>query len=226
MRDKSLPIFGNLSIQSADVGQHLNRELSDLIARRSTPGIMIFTYRNELVYMNAEARDAIGRITGRGKGTDRQRNTPFQIPEIVLNLCTQLKQFVSRSSQNSAAQPGENPTPSVQALASGGTKAYAFRALYLSNNQNGNMEGTYILILIEQVSPAKKMNLHKVAQQFGLSQREIQVIELLIQGRKNKEIAERLCVCVYTVEGHLKKVMKKLQVSNRTSILAKLLEGN
>ncbi|MGH7274811.1 MAG: response regulator transcription factor, partial [Nitrospiria bacterium] len=198
--------------------------LPQLIAQRTTPGILIFTTTQELVYINAEAHRVLISFGGNGNSSLRRQMVPLSIPETVTNLCHQLKLMVS-SSKAEAYDPQQSHTPSVLALSTTGSEAYTFRGFFLSNHQRGTHEGGYILVLIERVSPTKKINLNKAAQGFKLSKREIEVVELLILGHKNKEIAERLCVGVYTIEDHLKNIMKKMQVGNRTSILAKLLEA-
>ncbi len=47
------------------------------------------------------------------------------------------------------------------------------------------------------------------------SKREKEVIELLLQGKSNKQIALALGVSQNTVEYHLKNIYKKLQVNSR-----------
>lgn len=49
----------------------------------------------------------------------------------------------------------------------------------------------------------------------NLSRREKQVLEYLIQGASNIEIADSLCVSEHTVKSHLYTVYKKLEVRNR-----------
>lgn len=46
----------------------------------------------------------------------------------------------------------------------------------------------------------------------GLSQREIEVLILIVMGLTNKEIAERLCISITTVISHRKNIMEKLNV--------------
>lgn len=48
-----------------------------------------------------------------------------------------------------------------------------------------------------------------------LSPREIEVLELVVEGRTNKEIASRLGIAEDTVRNHLRNVLRKLQVQNR-----------
>jgi LuxR family maltose regulon positive regulatory protein len=54
-----------------------------------------------------------------------------------------------------------------------------------------------------------------------LTNREIDVLELLTQRLSNKEIAEKLFVSTETVKGHLKNMYPKLQVSNRREAIEK-----
>jgi len=48
-----------------------------------------------------------------------------------------------------------------------------------------------------------------------LSAREREVLELAAKGLRNKAIAERLCISVRTVEGHLNSILSKLEVATR-----------
>lgn len=49
-----------------------------------------------------------------------------------------------------------------------------------------------------------------------LSQRELEVLRLLVAGCANKEIAARLAISLRTVEGHLGNIFSKLGVGSRT----------
>ncbi len=57
-----------------------------------------------------------------------------------------------------------------------------------------------------------------------LTERERQVLELLVQGMSNKEIALRLSVSANTVKQHLKSIFEKLNVHSRAAAVAKALE--
>ncbi len=54
----------------------------------------------------------------------------------------------------------------------------------------------------------------------GLSSREVQVLELVVDRLSNKEIAERLSISENTVKNHLKSILAKLQLSNRRQAAA------
>jgi DNA-binding NarL/FixJ family response regulator len=52
-----------------------------------------------------------------------------------------------------------------------------------------------------------------------LTPREIQVMELVAEGRRNKEIASTLTISEETVQVHLRNIFAKLKVSERTAAL-------
>lgn len=49
-----------------------------------------------------------------------------------------------------------------------------------------------------------------------LSARELQVLELVVQGLLNKQIAHALNISEYTVKNHVKNILEKLEVEDRT----------
>ncbi|HEU5101741.1 MAG TPA: LuxR C-terminal-related transcriptional regulator [Roseiflexaceae bacterium] len=57
-----------------------------------------------------------------------------------------------------------------------------------------------------------------------LSQRELEVLHLIAQGRSNREISERLFLALSTVKGHNQKIFDKLQVQSRTQAVARARE--
>ena len=56
-----------------------------------------------------------------------------------------------------------------------------------------------------------------------LSQREISVLSLIVAGLSNQEIAERLTLSVETVKTHVRHIMEKLAVHDRTQAAVKAL---
>jgi LuxR family maltose regulon positive regulatory protein len=59
-----------------------------------------------------------------------------------------------------------------------------------------------------------------------LSEREIEVIRLMAEGYKYKEIAERLVVSINTVRHHTRNIYGKLDVNNRTQAIGRAKELN
>lgn len=54
-----------------------------------------------------------------------------------------------------------------------------------------------------------------------LSERELEVLQLVAEGLSNREIAERLFLALPTVKGHNRNIYSKLQVTRRTEAVAR-----
>jgi len=57
-----------------------------------------------------------------------------------------------------------------------------------------------------------------------LSERELEVLQLIAQGLSNREISERLFLALSTVKGHNRNIFGKLQVQRRTEAVARARE--
>jgi LuxR family transcriptional regulator, maltose regulon positive regulatory protein len=57
-----------------------------------------------------------------------------------------------------------------------------------------------------------------------LSQRELEVLQLIAQGLSNREISERLFLALITVKGHNRNIFRKLRVRRRTEAVARARE--
>jgi len=58
-----------------------------------------------------------------------------------------------------------------------------------------------------------------------LTERELDVARLVVQGRTNRQVAANLYVSVRTVEVHLGRVFRKLGVRSRTELAVLALRG-
>jgi NarL family two-component system response regulator LiaR len=58
---------------------------------------------------------------------------------------------------------------------------------------------------------------------YSLTRREIEVLELLVEGLNNREIADRLVISRATAKAHVSHILEKLNVSNRAEAIAMAL---
>ncbi len=61
---------------------------------------------------------------------------------------------------------------------------------------------------------------------YGLTNREVEILNLISQSLSNKEIAKQLYISDHTVSVHRKNLMKKLQVNNAAGLISKAFREN
>jgi len=183
-------------------------ELSEIIGRRSTPGILIFDMRKRLLYSNREALEMVPELQKMGK-----RGKP-SIPPEISHLCQELK--THREAE------GKDLTVEVRSgvLDRKLNPPFSVRAFFIGTEEG--KEPTHIMVLIEKITERHAVDVQKVKEQFELSRRESEVLGLLCEGLGNKEISERLFISEYTAKDHVKKIMRKLGVSSRSRIISSL----
>jgi DNA-binding NarL/FixJ family response regulator len=72
--------------------------------------------------------------------------------------------------------------------------------------------------IVEYFNPSQKNN-------EGLTSREKQIVQGLVDGLSYKLIADRLSISIDTVRSHIKKIYTKLQVNSRTELISKSYKG-
>jgi DNA-binding CsgD family transcriptional regulator len=75
----------------------------------------------------------------------------------------------------------------------------------------------------QTVSAVKLLNsssLKTPKEEWGISPREEEVLELIILGKTNKEIASTLFISEHTVKNHLSRIFTKMDVTDRSQIIA------
>jgi LuxR family maltose regulon positive regulatory protein len=83
------------------------------------------------------------------------------------------------------------------------------------------------LLAAFEAEPGKDMDRAAPANQSlvePLTQRELEVLELIAQGLSNQEISTRLFLALDTVKGHNRRIFDKLQVQRRTEAVARARE--
>lgn len=82
--------------------------------------------------------------------------------------------------------------------------------------------GHYFNDHISQIMIKKIVNNRNVVPDFtkaSLSEREIEVVKLICKELTNKEIADKLCISVRTVDGHRENILKKIHAKNSIGLV-------
>jgi DNA-binding NarL/FixJ family response regulator len=80
-------------------------------------------------------------------------------------------------------------------------------------------------IIARKVVQSFNKSAKQSATEFNLSKRENELLDMLAQGKRIKEIADDLFIAVSTVRKHIRNIYEKLQVKSRTEALNKTHRG-
>ncbi|MHB1442927.1 MAG: LuxR C-terminal-related transcriptional regulator [Candidatus Humimicrobiaceae bacterium] len=88
-------------------------------------------------------------------------------------------------------------------------------------NNVSSLNNKYLLMIKENnlFNNGKKISLKR---DFNITNRELEIIEKIILGYRNAEIANELYISIYTVKIHIKNIFKKLEVNNRGNLMHKV----
>lgn len=166
--------------------------------------------------MDAEGRStfinetALSLLTSMGWDSPRSPALPAELR----NLCVQ-------------ALEGQEQSMVLQTLGAeasgseGSAMTCALRAFPLEPAE-GTRLPTHVLVLMERIVSQHRVDLEQARSAYHLSNREVEVLDLLGRGHSNKQIAALLFLSEHTVKDHLKHLMKKVGATSRGEILARL----
>ena len=105
----------------------------------------------------------------------------------------------------------------------------SFKRTYLCRSVPLNTNGATVVsrkasiaILLERKTNGV-IKLAEVSQRYNLTSRELETVQLLLQGLTSKEIAQRMKISPNTVKAFIRLVMVKMSVSTRSGIIGKIV---
>ena len=88
-------------------------------------------------------------------------------------------------------------------------------------NGSGPPKGLMIVILERQSNEA--VTITEISERFGLTAREQETVQFLLEGLTSKEIAQRMKISPNTVKAFIRLVMVKMNVSTRSGIIGRVI---
>lgn len=83
----------------------------------------------------------------------------------------------------------------------------------------------HYLVVDRSAEAQANSRVHVLASRWGLTAREAEVLELIVQGTSNKGIAARLGCAERTVEVHVTHLLSKAQVESRSALIARFFQA-
>jgi len=113
------------------------------------------------------------------------------------------------------------PVPVVLEFTSG-RRRYLCRAFHLDGRNNVDSRVQPRLVLMFERESKQLGDVAQLVEEYQLTNRERETVELLLKGLTSKEIAMEMCISPNTVKAFLKLAMAKVGASNRTALVARL----
>lgn len=96
---------------------------------------------------------------------------------------------------------------------------------FMVPNFNKGME-TYYSVYIQKISSNECKKLTNAATFYNLTEREVELISLVLKGYSNKEISDELFISTHTVRTHIQNIFKKMNVNRRTALQERIKSFN
>ena len=189
----------DLSFLGGDSGERRSEAAAedlDAVRRRNAPALFVVDeFLNVLYYREDPA----------------ERRTDCRMPKGGRSLPPLVERTVLALLRRTLAD-----SPHASVLSAAPNSSIVVRVVPLSGHG-----GEAFAILVERLR--LRRHLHVIAQRFGLSARERQVLHLVAKGAKNSEIAARLSIAESTAIFHVKRLLTKTNSRNRTELVSKIV---
>lgn len=91
------------------------------------------------------------------------------------------------------------------------------------NHKNGSAQSDGLLIVMLERKSNEAVSMAEISERFGLTAREQETVQFLLEGFTSKEIAQRMKISPNTVKAFIRLVMVKMNVSTRSGIIGKIV---
>lgn len=177
-----------------------------------TSGILILNGDGGVLYVNQMGWDLLRQL----HATQQQKDRGL-LPSVITDLCRELDRRLD------GRRPDEDqPQIELCCVMSGAHKTLVLRALPLHEGGSREVKTGRTLIILESVN-ARDGELIRKKEEFRLTERESEVVDGLLRGWTNKEIANHLGISEPTVKAHISHIMQKTRCTTRTAIVGQLL---
>src|SRR5438132_6685921 len=183
---------------------------ASIAGERVGPGILILNPSTQLLYKDHRAWDLCAEINkGDGRTAD---GLPFSIVELCAEVNKLLQIWTDVKDWEQIRIKRVIGSPNRPILLSG-----------LGLPDRNGLQQSRILITMEEMGRPQGAIIEQVKEIFRLTDREVTVVQNLLKGWTNKEIAKELGVTEQTVKEHIKHIMTKTRTTTRTGILVQVL---
>lgn len=191
--------------------RELERAINSIAPDLPYEGVLLLNQSLAPIYYNDTAADIIS-VLHCSEGL--HRSFPDDLPDDIGTAARALATAMESSPPQDIPRTELNFTPTNSA-----PKITAHLRVLVDENRSPQ-----ILVCFNPTNQSLKSDAS--LRQLGISPRELDIVHLLAEGKKNSEIASVLFISEYTVENHLRSIYRKMRVKNRTALVYKLIKIN
>jgi len=190
--------------------ENLYGDAESIADRRMGPGILMVSSSMQLLYSDRRIWELFGRIKP-------QEGKPQHgvLPPAVEGLCSEIIKLLQVRTE---AKDWEHFR--VKRVVGDPVQPILLSGVGIPEQHGGKSR---VLITIEALGRRQEAMIEQAKELFRLTTREVSVVQHLLKGWTNKEIASALTVTEQTIKEHIKHIMAKTQTTTRTGILVHVL---
>jgi DNA-binding CsgD family transcriptional regulator len=170
-------------------------------------GLLIFSSSLRLVYSDQQAWKLCNLITQLVQGKAAKGIIPAKIFEACRSIADVLSEFSIKDSD----------PPYVKFVLGNRQQQVLVQGIALPDPLDRSQ--SRILLILEEAGSQSKHVLRTAQKLFHLTEKEVVVVQHLLKGWTNKEIANAIRVSEQTIKEHIKIIMKKTATMTRTGIV-------
>ncbi len=193
------------------MNENLYDHAESIAEKRMGPGILMLSSSMQLLYSDRPTWELFGRIN-KGRGN---KSAHGGLPPPVVELCTEIIKMLQVRTE---AKDWEQFR--MKRVIGDPDRPVLLCGFGLPEQPGSKSR---ILITIEELGRRQEAIMEQAKELFRLTDREVSVVQHLLKGWTNKEIANALTVTEQTVKEHIKHIMAKTKTSTRTGILVHVL---
>jgi NarL family two-component system response regulator LiaR len=131
----------------------------------------------------------------------------------ILQECPEIKIIAMTSFEDEELVQGVLAAGAISYLLKNITSDELAKAIRDAVSGRSTLSPEAARVLVQATRPTKQPL-------FDLTEREREVLNLVVQGNSNQQIAEALVISLATVKAHISSILSKLQVSSRAEAIA------
>ena len=176
-------------------------------AKENTPGVLVLDHKGRVVQHTWAAEQWLRDLEDPGQSWQEG----YRLPQAVVSVAGALQRALGRGT--------DRERHSIARLLAR-TRSGRWVALHGAQSEPSASRESETTIIIEPARPRELFWLRTSA--YSLSEREREIVDLVVRGLSTKEISKTLYISEYTVQDHLSNVFEKVGVRGRRALVKHL----